>query len=125
MPEKSSRKIRKSARSQKTPLPLIFLGIGGLLLVALAVIFLTQQPATATPTPPAPAPASDTRFAPRVGLEEALQAFENGDAVLLDVRSAESFGLKRITGAVNIPENELPTRLAELDKNDWIIPYCT
>ncbi len=123
MPEKSPRKARKTARSQKNSLPLVLLGLGGLLLIALAVIFLNQAPAAAPPT--VSAPASDTRSAPRVGLEEALQALENGDAVLLDVRSAESFQLKHVTGAVNIPENELPTRLAELNKNDWIIPYCT
>ncbi len=123
MPEKSSRKARKIARAQKNPLPLVLLGLGGLLLIALAVIFLNQSPAAAPPT--APAPASDTRSIARVGLEEAYQALENGEAVFLDVRSAESFGLKRITGAVNIPENELLNRLADLDKNDWIIPYCT
>ncbi len=123
MPEKASRKARKTARQRKNPLPLILLGLGGLLLVALAVIFLSQSPEAAPPT--APAPASDTRSVPRVSLEEAYQAFENDEAVFLDVRSAEAFQLLHVTGAVNIPEYELSTRLAELDKNDWIIPYCT
>lgn len=123
MPEKASRKARKTARQRKNPLPLVLLGLGGLLLIALAVVSLTRPPAATTPT--APAPASDARSVPRVGLEEALQAYEKGEAVFLDVRSAESFQLLRITGAVNIPGNELPARLAELDKNDWIIPYCT
>lgn len=123
MPEKTSRKARKIARQRKNPLPLILLGLGGLLLIALAVVILTQPPAATMPT--APAPASDTRSVPRVGLEEALQALQNDEAVFLDVRSAESFQLLHITGALNIPENELPARLSELDKNDWIIPYCT
>lgn len=123
MPEKASRKARKTARQRKNPLPLMLLGLGGLLLIALAVIFLNQSPAAAPPT--APAPASDTGSVPRVGLEEAYQAFENDEAVFLDARSAEAFQLLHLTGAVNIPEYELSTRLAELDKNDWIIPYCT
>lgn len=123
MPDKASRKARKTVRQRKNPLPLILLGIGGFLLILLAVVFFTQQSTPAALT--ASAPASDTRSIVRVGLEEAYQALENGEAVFLDVRSAESFGLKRITGAVNIPENELLNRLADLDKNDWIIPYCT
>ncbi|GAB4494677.1 MAG: hypothetical protein Fur0016_23830 [Anaerolineales bacterium] len=118
MPEKTSRKARKTVRQQKNSLPLVLLGLGGLLLITLAVVFLTRPPAATTP-------ASDTRSVPRVGLEEALQAYEKGEAVFLDVRSAESFNLLRISGAVNIPENELLTRLSELDKNNWIIPYCT
>lgn len=95
------------------------LGIGGLLLIALAVVFLNRPPATA------PAPASGTHSVPRVGLEEALQALESDEAVFLDVRSAESFQLLRITGAVNIPGNEQPARMSQLDKNAWIILYCT
>lgn len=123
MPEKAPRKARKTARQQRNPLPLIFIGLGGVLLITLAIVFLTQQTTPATPA--APTPVSDTRSVPRVGLEEALQALENGEAVFLDARSAESFKLLRITGAVNIPEYELSTRLAELDKTAWIIPYCT
>lgn len=118
MPEKTSRKARKTARQQKNSLPLVLLGLGGLLLIALAVVSLTRPPAATTP-------ASDTRSVPRVGLEEALQAYEQGEAVFLDVRSAESFALQHITGAVNLPENELPARINELNKNAWIIPYCT
>ncbi len=123
MPEKSPRKARKSARPRKNPLPLVLLGLGGLLLLALAVLSLTQPPEAAAPT--ATALVSDAISAPRISLEEAFQALENGEAVFLDVRSAEAFELNHITGAVNIPENELPTRLAELEENDWIITYCT
>lgn len=120
MPEKTSRKARKTARPRKNPLPLVLLVIGGFLLIALAVVSLTQTPATTPPTP-----TSDTRSVPRVTLEEALQAFQNGEAAFLDVRSAESFDLLHITGALNIPEYELSTRLTELTPSDWIIPYCT
>ncbi len=119
MPEKASRQARKTAHLRKNPLPLVLLALGGLLLIALAVISLTQPPATTPPTP-----ISDTRSVPRVTLEEAFQAYQKGQAVFLDVRSAESFDLLRITGAVNIPANELPARISELDKNAWIIPYC-
>ena len=124
MPEKNSHKARKIARQRKNPLSLVLLGIGGFLLFLLAVLLLTQQFTSATPTA-APSPALDTRSVPRVGLPEAYPAFENGQAIFLDVRSVEAFQLLRITGAVNIPEYELTSRLTELNKNDWIIPYCT
>lgn len=123
MPEKAFRKTRKTARQRKNPLPLVLLGLGGLLLIALAIVFLTQQPAAATPTATPAAP--NTSAVPRVSLDEAKQALETGEAVFLDARSATAFDLKRIAGAVNIPENEIAARMTELDKNDWIIPYCT
>lgn len=121
MPEKPRRKPAKTARPQKNPLPFALLGLGGFLLIMLAAFLLTRPSAT----PPAATVPADTRSVPRVSLEEARQALERGEAIFLDVRSAESFRLKRITGAVNIPENELPNRLGELEKSAWIIPYCT
>lgn len=45
--------------------------------------------------------------------------------VLVDVRTAEEFGLGNIRPAVNIPVDELRSRLAELPKNKKIVVYCS
>ncbi len=46
------------------------------------------------------------------------------NAILLDVRTALEFAENRITNAINIPLDNLRTRLNELDKNNTIYLYC-
>jgi rhodanese-related sulfurtransferase len=43
----------------------------------------------------------------------------------VDVRDTASFQSGHITGALNIPINELQQRYKELNPGDWIITYCT
>lgn len=45
-------------------------------------------------------------------------------AVLLDVRPRQEFDSGHLRGAVNIPIDELPDRLAELPRDRQIITYC-
>lgn len=64
---------------------------------------------------------------PRVALEEARAALDSGAAVIVDVRSAEAYQASHVAGAVSIPLAEVeanPTGLA-LDREQWIITYCT
>ena len=64
---------------------------------------------------------------PRVSIEEARAALEAGTAVIVDVRLPAAFDESHIAGAINIPLEEIetnPTGLA-LDKERWIITYCT
>lgn len=61
----------------------------------------------------------------RVNLEEARAAYDDGDALFLDVRSAASYANGHIPGAISIPVSEIEARLADLDPERWIITYCT
>jgi 3-mercaptopyruvate sulfurtransferase SseA len=61
----------------------------------------------------------------RISLADAKAAFDAESAVFLDVRDAQSYAEAHIPGALNIPVNDLPQRLDELDPSDWIITYCT
>ena len=64
---------------------------------------------------------------PRVTVEEAKAALESGAAIIVDVRSAEAYEASHIPRAINIQLGEFesnPTDL-ELDKEQWIITYCT
>lgn len=77
-------------------------------------------------TPPANAPQSEAEV-PRVSIEEARVALESGTAIIVDVRSPGAYDTSHIAGAVSVPLGEIernPTGLT-LDKDQWIITYCT
>lgn len=58
--------------------------------------------------------------------KEALEMMENGDHLLLDVRSESEFWEIRIDGATLIPDSEISARAqAEIpDKDTTILIYC-
>ncbi len=58
---------------------------------------------------------------PRVKVEDAKAAFDSGKAIIVDVRSAQAFAAEHIKGAISIP---LGTDIT-LEKDQWIITYCT
>ena len=62
---------------------------------------------------------------PRIGTEETRAKLEQGEALLVDVRSANSFQQSHAAGAVSIPEDEMEARLDELPRDKEIILYCT
>ena len=64
---------------------------------------------------------------PRVSVEEAYTAIQNGEAVVVDVRNLESYLSSHVAGALSIPLVQVETDLesANLDKEQWIITYCT
>jgi 3-mercaptopyruvate sulfurtransferase SseA len=107
------------AESRRNLFPWFIMGGGVLLLLAgLVSVLLNRQPEpvhTATP--------ASVEQVQRVSLEDAKAAFDGGTAVFLDVRASSSYEASHIPGAVSIPSNELSTRMRELDRGSWIIPY--
>jgi len=55
---------------------------------------------------------------------EMLNMLEDGTAQVIDIRFPEEFEAWHIGFSKNIPLNELPNRLNELDKNKLIITVC-
>jgi 3-mercaptopyruvate sulfurtransferase SseA len=92
----------------------------------------TPEPALTTivewvPTPtPGGAPLTEAEV-PRVDLERARAAIASGEAIVIDVRSQEAYAQSHIPGALNIQLSEFETNPAgvNLDKDQWIITYCT
>lgn len=64
---------------------------------------------------------------PRVTAEKAKAAFDAGQAVIVDVRTAEAYASRHISGAILIPlaDIERDPSAVQLDKTKWIITYCT
>ena len=104
-----------------------------LILFALIASACSSAPAPATvivePTNPPRADGLPRTEAdvPRVSVEEALAALNSGAAILVDVRSANSYAASHIEGAVSIPLERIEADPASLplDKNLWIVTYCT
>ena len=64
---------------------------------------------------------------PRVPLEEAKTALDSGAAILVDVRSPDAFAASHAVGAISIPLGEIERNITglPLEKDQWIITYCT
>ena len=93
-------------------------------ILAFAILACNALWPSAEPTIAAPQTEAEV---PRVSVEEAKAAFDSGAAIIVDVRSAEAYAASHVPGAINIQLEEFetnPTDL-ELDKEQWIITYCT
>ncbi len=64
---------------------------------------------------------------PRVSVEDAAAAIQIGEAIVVDVRSAQAYQQSHIPGAVSIPLFDIEQNPGgvNLDKDKWIITYCT
>ncbi|MBI3152116.1 MAG: rhodanese-like domain-containing protein [Chloroflexi bacterium] len=100
-----------------------------LLLAALACnTALPQSTPTAIPTLQAQNNFPQTEAdVPRIKVEDAKAAFDSGQAILVDVRSAQSYFERHAAGAISIPLDNFENNIngLSLEKNQWIITYCT
>jgi 3-mercaptopyruvate sulfurtransferase SseA len=61
----------------------------------------------------------------RITTAELRDALEKGTALVIDVRSPESYKAGHIKGAKNIPEGELLSRKDELPRDKKLVFYCS
>jgi Rhodanese-like domain len=118
----------RSSDRARSIVPLLMIGIGfGLILVVVAYMLLLNRQPSASDFPNIPTASEEQTYPeiPRVSLTDAKTAYDQHSAVFVDVRDAQSYATAHITGALSIPLAELTNHLGELDKSDWIIPYCT
>ena len=115
-------------------------------LTAAAATLTAQAPAPASTPPPTstPQPAALGTFSvpiltaqplltaeipypkvPRIPLEAAKEKLDEGQALLIDVRSKESYDQAHAAGALSIPEEQMDARLSELPRDKLLILYCT
>jgi 3-mercaptopyruvate sulfurtransferase SseA len=63
--------------------------------------------------------------AARIKPAEARELLKQNKAVLVDVRSVDSYKAEHIKGAINIPYGEVADRAKELPPDKMIITYCS
>jgi hypothetical protein len=58
---------------------------------------------------------------------DAFARYEQGEVTMIDQLSTNQdlAATRKITGAIRIPADELPDRLAELPRERGVISYCT
>ena len=112
------------------------LSVSFLILATLACNYIaptekTQPPVTViveptSATSPGNIPLTEAEV-PRVPLKEAKLAIESGTAIVVDVRDLQAYQESHVAGAISIPLGTIESDPAavELDKDQWIITYCT
>lgn len=60
----------------------------------------------------------------KIDSKELVELLKKGEVQFIDIRFPEEFAAWHMNSAKNIPLNELPSRLAELDKNKLIVTAC-
>jgi hypothetical protein len=120
-------------RNKRILLPLFLL-----LLSSLACNALTPQTAPTTSSAPSvtmlPLPGKATSTlplseagVPRITVDEAKAAFDAGQVIIIDVRGPESYAGSHAEGAINIPLGTFESDIEniQLEKDQWIVTYCT
>ncbi len=108
--------------NRRNPFAWFLIAAGTVILLATILWLVFNRQGIPQSTQPTITPASVGQVQ-RVTLEEAKAAYDTGSALFLDVRDSTSYAASHISGAVSIPQNELLSRLNELDPSVWIIPY--
>jgi len=60
----------------------------------------------------------------KISYMDLVQLLEEGKVQIVDIRFKEEFALWSIRDSINIPINELPSKLNKLDKNKLIVTVC-
>ncbi len=68
----------------------------------------------------------EAKLAAELGPHNVKRLIDSGSRnfVILDVRAVDGYREGHLPGAINIPFEDLPTRMKELPKNKEIISYC-
>lgn len=62
---------------------------------------------------------------PRISLEDAKKAFDEGGVVFVDTRAEVQYREEHVKGSINIPAEAFEARYGEVPKNKKIITYCS
>lgn len=126
-PATPSRPARPAPRSKRSPWLAVvaLLAILAVAAIGWALFNDAQQPASvAIPTVAAAQNVPYPNVA-RVSPEQAHISAMSDQALIVDVRGQEYYDAGHARGAISIPLEQLPARLAELPKDQAILFYCT
>ena len=90
------------------------------------------KPPIVTQSTPAPAATrqvhdhdDEGHDAPRISLADAKKAYDDGTAVIVDVRDKGAYNQEHVKDALHIPLAEVATNMDKLPKGKKIIVYCS
>jgi hypothetical protein len=130
----SRAKRKRTAKQQQFPVIPVAVVVVVLAIVAGAAISLSSPQSAANTgasdgglVTPGPLPTLPIPFptVPRISLQDALAKLDQGQAVLIDVRSRGSYDTTHAAGALSFPEEEIDARLDELPRDRDLVLYCT
>ena len=76
--------------------------------------------------PPVAGQVADETAVPRISVSELKRAIDAGQALVIDVRDAGSYADGHLPGAINVPLEALPHKLAALKAaKKPIVTYCS
>src|ERR671939_133584 len=61
----------------------------------------------------------------RVTYLELRDALDQGTAIVVDTRGADSYKQSHIKGSISMPLEQVPTRINELPRDKMIVTYCS
>jgi rhodanese-related sulfurtransferase len=96
--------------------------VGAMSLACMTVATAGESSATAPVSTPAAAAAAVAPMSQEALLEHQSQHPER--LFLLDVRTPQEFAEGHVPGAVNVPYDQLASRLAEVPKDKEVVLYC-
>lgn len=119
-----------SSYNRRPAAPLILVALGVVLILGSVLwIMGAAQTAPQTTAPifftPALTPRLPYPNIQRISLADAKAAFDLKQAVFIDTRGEPYYSAGHIPGAISMTEEEALSRVGELDRNAWIITYCT
>jgi hypothetical protein len=126
----SSRKPkRRKGQFASLAIP-ITVGVVVVAVILGVIVSAENQPSGSVPSSVNTAQGLDTQpipypNVPRISLADTQKELDNGQAILVDVRSKSSYDSGHAVGAISIPEEETNARLNEFPRDKDIILYCT
>ena len=96
--------------------------VAGAMSVAFTPIATAGEPAAATAGAPAPAAAAVALMSQEALLEHMSRHPDH--LYVLDVRTPQEYAEGHVPGAVNLPQEQLASRLAEVPKDKDVVIYC-
>lgn len=66
----------------------------------------------------------DARTHMKINSRELIDLLKDGKAQLVDIRFMEEYATWKVNPSINIPLNELPKRLKEIDKSKVVVTAC-
>ncbi len=120
-PNKKGPSRRKAHNSDRVML-LIILGILAVVIIYAVVLAARGSSGQAAPTATA---VSETSAITRISVEDAKKLVDEGQAVLVDTRTADAYERQHAQGAISLPEAQALDLMDTLPKDKTLILYCT